>query len=216
MSHSLNEIEAMAKKAARGAGMSWGLCEEAGKAVRWLESHELPGIATFIQLLEKNDGLPEVQSTPISFDGVWTSVSGQLGPILSGAALNDSAEKLRSGTPVELAEVSFPMLLVPFVAWAALHLDQPVEVKWGNLHAVSNGYDLALQDPDGEISVKSAALVTVSKASKLPELAISATLRGNVDADVWSKLATFAHRTYAPATEESRMLGAGAGVTDND
>ena len=29
-------------------------------------------------------------------------------------------------------------------------------------------------------------------------------------------LNTFAHRTYAPATEESRLLGAGAGLSDND
>ena len=31
MSHSLNEIEAMAKRAGRGAGLSWGLAEEAAK-----------------------------------------------------------------------------------------------------------------------------------------------------------------------------------------
>ena len=32
MNLSLNEVDAMAKKAARGAGYSWGLAEEAGKA----------------------------------------------------------------------------------------------------------------------------------------------------------------------------------------
>ena len=29
-------------------------------------------------------------------------------------------------------------------------------------------------------------------------------------------LGRFAHRTYAPATQESRLAGAGAGLTDND
>jgi hypothetical protein len=29
-------------------------------------------------------------------------------------------------------------------------------------------------------------------------------------------LEAFAQRTYAPATEASRMLGAGAGLSDND
>ena len=38
MSYSLNEFEALALKAARGAGLPWGLAEEAGKAVRILSS----------------------------------------------------------------------------------------------------------------------------------------------------------------------------------
>ena len=36
MNVSMNEVESMAKTAARGAGYSWGLAEEAGKATRWL------------------------------------------------------------------------------------------------------------------------------------------------------------------------------------
>ena len=35
MSHSLGEVEALARKAARGGGYSWGMAEEAGFAVRW-------------------------------------------------------------------------------------------------------------------------------------------------------------------------------------
>lgn len=36
MSFALNEIEATAKRATRGAGYDWGLAEDASKAVRWL------------------------------------------------------------------------------------------------------------------------------------------------------------------------------------
>ncbi|THF93305.1 MAG: DUF3726 domain-containing protein, partial [Sulfitobacter sp. SK025] len=32
MIYSLNEIEALSRKAARGAGMSWGLAEETGQS----------------------------------------------------------------------------------------------------------------------------------------------------------------------------------------
>ena len=35
-------------------------------------------------------------------------------------------------------------------------------------------------------------------------------------ADRWSILSAFAQRTYAPATENSRLLGAGAGLGDDD
>ena len=53
---SLNEIDACTKKAARGAGMSWGLAEEAGKAVRWLARYNLPNIELIVPLLEQIAG----------------------------------------------------------------------------------------------------------------------------------------------------------------
>jgi hypothetical protein len=34
------------------------------------------------------------------------------------------------------------------------------------------------------------------------------------DSKTWSRLNSFAHRTYAPATEASQVLGAGAGLID--
>ena len=50
-SWSLNEIEALAKKAARGSGCSWGVAEDAGRAVRWLEARGLPGAEALGTLL---------------------------------------------------------------------------------------------------------------------------------------------------------------------
>ena len=41
-------------------------------------------------------------------------------------------------------------------------------------------------------------------------------LRADPDPNDWAALLAFAHRTYAPATEESRLRGAGAGLSDND
>jgi|UPI0005951F6B hypothetical protein len=42
--------------------------------------------------------------------------------------------------------------------------------------------------------------------------------RGPVDIDdtLWAALSTLAAKTYVPATEASRLAGAGAGLTDND
>ncbi len=51
MSWSLNEIEGLARKAARGSGLSWGLAEEAGKATRWLCAAGLPGADALAGLL---------------------------------------------------------------------------------------------------------------------------------------------------------------------
>jgi hypothetical protein len=45
-SWSLGETGAIALKAARGAGMSWGLVEEASHAVIWLAHRGAPGVAS--------------------------------------------------------------------------------------------------------------------------------------------------------------------------
>jgi hypothetical protein len=34
--------------------------------------------------------------------------------------------------------------------------------------------------------------------------------------DVWQSLNHFAHRTYAPATDQSRLTGAGSGLANDD
>jgi len=41
-------------------------------------------------------------------------------------------------------------------------------------------------------------------------------LRADVSAESWQRLSTFAHRTFAPATDASRLRGAGPGLSDND
>lgn len=64
MSHSLNEIAALAKRAARGAGLSWGMAEEAGRAARWLASYDLTGPALLCDVLTKNDRVPQEQVAP--------------------------------------------------------------------------------------------------------------------------------------------------------
>ena len=58
MSWSLGEIRALAIKAARGAGMPWGMAEEAGFASHWLLQQGLPGtelLATLLTLHDKTD-----------------------------------------------------------------------------------------------------------------------------------------------------------------
>ena len=49
--HSLYEIETVVKRVARYQGLSWGIAEEAGKAVRALEQSALPGLERFDRLI---------------------------------------------------------------------------------------------------------------------------------------------------------------------
>ena len=38
----------------------------------------------------------------------------------------------------------------------------------------------------------------------------------DVEVGIWTKLSSLAHKSYVPASEASRLSGAGAGLTDND
>ncbi len=216
MHHSLNEIEALAKRAARGAGLSWGMAEEAGRATRWLASHDLAGPALLSDVLAKNDRLPHEQVAPVSLDGEWHALAGELCPLAAGTALNDCADRLANGQSVNMASVSFPLLVLPFAAWAAIHLNEPVQVRWQNLWICTDGNRVWINDPDREINTRHAAALTCQIASKRTDAGTAPRSRGVVTSEVWAKLDVFAQRTFAPATAASRLLGAGAGVSDND
>ncbi len=216
MNHSLNEIEAHAKRAARGAGLSWGMAEEAGRATRWLASHDLAGPALLSDVLTKNDGLPHESIAPVSLDGAWHAPAGDLCPLAAGTALNDCADRLAKGQPVRMTDVSYPLLMLPFAAWAAIHLKEPVQVRWRNLRIDTDGEEVWISDPKSEVNAGRVAQLTCQIARRRTDAGARPCLRGNITPDVWKKLDAFAQRTFAPATAASRLLGAGAGASDND
>jgi hypothetical protein len=213
MTHSLNEIEALAKKATRGGGYDWGIAEEIGKAVRWLASHGLPGAEALAAHLDpqSHDGPPQ------ALDGDWSSATGALCPLTAGVTLNDCTDLLTAGHGQKMKNVTQPLLVVPFAAWAALHIKAPVTVVWDGVRATTNGYDLHIDGSEDDLSTPQTGVLECFIARDSQALAAPG-LRGNVGPDVWAELNTFAQRTYAPATEASRLLGAGAGagVSDND
>lgn len=216
MTSSLNEIEAHTKRAARGAGLSWGMSEEAARAARWLAAHDLAGPALLSHVLRKNDGLSHDQVAPVSLEGEWHARSGALCPLAAGAALNDCADRLAGEQPIAMSDVSCPLLVVPFAAWAAIHLRSPVQIGWHSLRIVTDGNGISISGPETDITTTHAAHVTCALASTHSGPFTLPRLRGNVTPQVWENLDAFAQRTFAPATEASRLLGAGAGVSDND
>jgi len=139
MSWSLGEIQALAIKATRGAGFSWGLAEEAGQAVRRLEQAGLPGLdalAGYLTVIVSdkkplsqprsdqgwNSGVaslgtqPDSQS-PEDLQSQWlqsvikSAGSKPLCPLLLGAAISD-LRIVPSGT---IPDVFQPLLLAPFL-----------------------------------------------------------------------------------------------------
>lgn len=64
------------------------------------------------------------------------------------------------------------------------------------------GFDVNLEGKGATISVAPEKPVEIVEIFVVP--------------DVWDRLQTLAHKSYVPASEASRLAGAGAGLTDND
>ncbi len=107
MSWSLGETAALALKAARGAGMSWGLAEETAASVVWLHSRGLPGISALCSYLGQYLGQAAAPHSP---EGGC--------PIMTGCALIDGMMDVpeTSSQTLDLGHVHAPLLLLPFVA----------------------------------------------------------------------------------------------------
>ena len=209
MSWSLGEIGALATKAARGSGMDWGLADEAGYAVKWLQRRQLPGVAALCQYLSWR------QAGKIT---VWpddTARNGHYCPIATGAAYGDGV----FGDEVQFARVRTPLLLVPFIALRAAN--STVCLSMGNaVFAVTQDRFGFSKNDTAILMDASACQICAASHDKLPEMitvANAAISRVPVTASACiTVLNSFAKNTYAPATEASRLAGAGAGLNDND
>ena len=88
-----------------------------------------------------------------------------------------------------------------------------LQFEGGEISFSNDGLSSNLELPAGRVSP------TVVEVSKLQhgEIPMEKSSRvGDTAAKSVEILKTFAHKTYAPASEHSRTTGAGAGINDND
>ncbi|MCZ4354444.1 DUF3726 domain-containing protein [Roseovarius aestuarii] len=211
MSWSLNEIESLARKAARGAGFSWGLAEEAGYAARWLAGVNLPGPEALANLLIAQDGTAFSALRPTHTDvDTWQASGGTLCPISTGTALGDKARMLPA--QCRLSDVAQPLLLVPFIAGAANIAQQTLFLEWpGAAFHVGSNLRGCVTTPFAQAQT---VLLKQGGRTSLPLLRCQ--LRYDLAPGAAADLNNLAQRTYAPDTDASRLGGAGAGLSDND
>jgi hypothetical protein len=203
MTYSLNEIAATTTRAARGAGYSTGLAQEVGMACRWLHSHGVDGVWALARLLQNSDlNAPEIA-------GAEWQAKGALCPIQTGAALSDRARLINDD--ITLHRVAAPVLILPFAAQTARLTGKALSLNAQNGTALIDGSALTLT---GDWGMQSATL-TLATGLAITKPRPTET-RADPRPDDWQILLEFAHKTYAPATEASRALGAGAGQSDND
>lgn len=186
MTPSLSEITATGRKAAKGAGYSWGMADEAGRATAWLWEHGIDSITALADLLD--------HGTPDSC------------PIRIGTALCDAPQ-----TAAEFVAVQSPILLLSFAAELAKITQTTVRLTLGDgvFFATPAAMFVAHDNRSGPVQVMCDASEP-SGAELIPQP------RREAPAEAWARLGAWEHKTYAPATEASRLAGAGAGLSDND
>ena len=204
---SFNEIEALASKATRGAGLDWGLAEEAAAAARWLAERGLDWSSAVLLRCRTR------ASQDMHVEG--TSVRGEvLCPLRLGAYLADAG---LSSSGLTLRDVAVPLLLMPFLARAGT---RPLTVTFGGqaAYAIAGSDTYSLSgggDARVGLSTTAVTLTLGTRIETLPPLAVRVRPLP-VSVDVLEALAVFERQTYVPASAQSRLAGAGAGLSDND
>lgn len=218
VSLSRNETEALCLKAARGAGMDWGLAEEAGFAAGWLAACGIDGAQALLDHLTANLGSDwsDLRATPAN--GHWQPATDRgICPIALGAALSDHAQM--DGGPangrITTDQVSRPILILPFLGSIAQRCGIPFVLSWtgGQVRILADGKTRPIEVAG--LARVAAAPLTIS-LWKMPETEVFAHQNLPVVAALtMAGLDAYALRTTVPASEASRR-GAGAMSGDND
>lgn len=230
---SRSELEALCSKAARGAGMSWGMAEEAGYASGWLSGRGIDStrtLAVYLHLIQEQDWRG---SFPVVHEQHWQACSSEqsLCPIVLGATLSDYARvqpMLFEDEGLSMSALFFPHLLLPFLAWVVQDLHRPLYLRVDG-HDVCVRVDIGLRvlgDLDALLSIEEAN-VRISltggeliDGQSLPfdeDVAAEQLFSGAVsvlmsDVDSLQQLALL---TTVPSSAASRA-NAGASHSDND
>ena len=216
---SIGELDSLVLKAYRGAGFSWGLSQEAGRAAAWMAMRGLPAANCFAELLQKTDGLGHSALTPEAPDGNWSNCNGldsstACCPVIVGTMLSDFGWTV--GGELTLCPVYSPLILIPFVSLCAkasgtalcINIDDAV------INLMADGR-LASGVGDGGCSKTAVVISEWRSASTEVESSAPLARRAAISDAALAQLEALAHRTYVPASDQSRS-GAGAGLTDND
>jgi hypothetical protein len=203
---SFNELDAMVRKAFRGAGYHWGEAEEAGKAALWLARHGFDVALPLLALMRQADEC-----------GMAALRTGALCPVCVGTALADRAQELGTRGELEFTGLLSPMVLLPFAAAASTAAGCPLAIAWEGCDIFVDGAEIqtgaidGLAKPSAEVRLR-----VMPRGHRIAWPAMAPAHSASVEPVSWDALNAYAFRTYVPASDQSRIAGAGAGLSDND
>ena len=185
---SKNEFISLCKKSLRGKGHHWGVCEDLSNALLALAINQFPAQNILLKVLNTKNSKIERILTVI--DRQVYKISDQI----YGQFYN-------------------PILILGLVSVDRDFNEPPLEILLENeVFILTDG--LIIGDRSycrTKVNTISFSRITKRKITKQKTIT-----RISIDDTTLKTIETWSNMTYAPATEESRNLGAGSAGTDND
>ena len=202
---SFSEIDTTSKRASKAAGFAWGVAEEVGKNMRNLEMFGLPGVKNLNLYLKKIKKTPSEK--PKKIEKKNKPQCKEFCPIYCGTAFLDNCKHLESLKLIKFFNVSYPLLLLPFLSRASDIVGKKISVKYEKNNFLLN-FDKTIFSNNINNNK------TISKAK---EISIEFLENNNsFSSKEWKELYRLSEETFVKETESSKKKGAGAGLTDND
>ena len=200
---SFSEIETTIKRATRSVGFSWGIAEEVGKNIRLLEMFGLPGIKNINQYykiynVDDFENINNFSRSNIS--------KKHYCPILVGVNFFDQSSAISDYENIEINNLAFPLLFIPFVSRTSEILSKRIFLKIDNKEFLFNfNQSIYSNYLSGDIVEKSEKISLQFLENK-----------NSFSETEWSELYKMSENTFVEETEELKQKAAGAGLTDND
>ena len=200
----LSEIDTTSKRAAKGAGFSWGISEEIGKNMRLLELFGLSGIKNLNKYL-KDYKKKQFQKIAL-ISNINESTKIPFCPIVLGTNFIDQVNLLDKTENIKFANVAFPILFLPFISRASEIAGKKIFLKIDEKEFLLN-----LNQSIYSNYLKNEILENSSKVN------ITFIDNNNLfNENEWKELYKLSEETFVEETESSKIGAAGAGLTDND
>lgn len=201
MECSANELTALLYKATVGCGFPIGLAQDAARASVWLTARGHRGVEALLDALATVDqdaaSMPDQSCLQRSLSAVDLVLAGRR-------------------EPVTLTSLRQPLLVLGFAGIVAEDRFGPFTIDFATgASAVVDKGDVTLA---GSCPDQCDVTIHPCDTTPSPGHAMDDTYVGSisVDDELWRRATALAAHTYVPATEASRLKGAGAGLTDND
>ena len=200
----LSEIDTTSKRAAKGAGFSWGISEEIGKNMRLLELFGLPGIKNLNKYL-KDYKKKQFQKIALISE-INETKKNPFCPIILGTNFIDQVNLLDKKNSIKIINVAFPILFLPFVSRASEVIGKRIFLKIDEKEFLLN-----LNQSIYSNYLKNEILENCNSIS------INFIENNNsFNENEWKELYKLSEDTFVEETESLKIGAAGAGLTDND
>ena len=199
-----SEIETTVKRASKAAGFSWGIAEEIGKSIMSLELFGLPGIINLNHYLKKIKKKHPKKITKIEKKN--KTDDKELCPIYSGVAFLDRCLELEKLKSLKFYNVSYPLLMLPFISRASEIMSKKILVQFDNSSFLLN-FDKSIFSKNIEKQAQSQAKVVNIEFMEN---------KNSFSKQDWKELYKLSEETFVDESDSLKKTGAGAGLTDND